>query len=99
MNKSIVSKSLSLLVLPLLIGCGGSNGPTKFYYLDSQWHGSDWIAWLGGKGSYSSYGKYVPANKRITVRAHHDEVQIMVNDLQSKYGNNYDFNIRNYLDH
>ncbi len=26
MNKRIVSKSLSLLVLPLLIGCGGSSG-------------------------------------------------------------------------
>ncbi len=79
--------------------CGWWYCYPKFYYLDSQWHGSDWIAWLGGKGSYSSYGKYVPANKRITVRAHHDEVQIMVNDLQSKYGNNYDFNIRNYLNH
>ncbi len=29
MNNSLVSKSLSLLVLPLLIGCGGSSGPTS----------------------------------------------------------------------
>ncbi len=29
MNKNLVSKSLSLLVLPLLIGCGGSSDPTS----------------------------------------------------------------------
>lgn len=34
MNKRIVSKSLSLLVLPLLIGCGGTSGTVN--HTDSE---------------------------------------------------------------
>jgi|GEM_PF-6420487 len=64
----------------------------KFYYLKSQWNSWDWIAWAGGKGTYSSYGKYVPANKRMTVRAHHNESCKMLNTMQSE-NSNYNFNI------
>ncbi|MCH9740912.1 MAG: hypothetical protein K0U38_08755 [Epsilonproteobacteria bacterium] len=65
----------------------------KVYRLKSQWNTSDWIAFAGGKGTYSSYGKHVPADKRVTVRAHHEEVCKMINTMQNE-GINYDFTIR-----
>ena len=51
----------------------------------------------GGKGTYSSYGRYVPANKRKTVRAHHDESEKMLDALRND-GPNYDIglNIRRF---
>ncbi len=64
----------------------------KIYHLKSQWNRWDWIAWFGGKGTYSSYGRYVPANKRKTVRAHHDESDKMLDALR-KDGPNYNFNL------
>jgi len=63
----------------------------KFYRLKSQWNGDDWIAWAGGKGTYSSYGRHVPANKRFVARTHHGNPCQMVNVMQSEP--NYTFGL------
>jgi YD repeat-containing protein len=65
----------------------------KFYRLKSQWNGDDWIAWAGGKGTYSSYGRHVPADKRVVARTHHGNPCEMIRVLTREgFGFNYDFN-------
>lgn len=65
----------------------------KFYHLKSEWNDSDWIAWSGGKGWYSSYDKGdAYPNHFYELRAHHGDFGYMLQELQNSR-TNYRFNI------
>ncbi len=62
--------------------------------IEKIWRESVWVLKCdGNKGTYSSYGRYVPANKRIVARTHHGNPCEMIRVL-TREGNNYDFNFQ-----
>ena len=68
-------------------------GYPKFYWEPSQWNSSDWIAWAGGKGSYSSYdpGDAHP-DKLWRTPAHHEQFGYMLEEFQNSEAK-YNFRI------
>ncbi len=68
-------------------------GYPKFYWEPSQWDSSDWIAWSGGKGWYSTYdqGDAYP-DVFWKTKAHHSQFAYLLQEFQNSE-TKYDFSI------
>lgn len=94
----IISNYLSASVTSTTTHAYYYNGYPKFYWVKSQWNGSDWIAWAGGKGWYSTYdeGDAYP-DVFWKTKAHHEQFEYLIKEFQNSR-TKYNFRISDGLD-